>query len=218
MRLGPCIVANPGMYILYPFFSFNIFTFKDQIRWHSAKQVILRAENHPFLRHLLQNNSELFSFTQGCLPLSRWDQLNAFFNESKSLVIFGLNAFMEEQPPVWWFCIGRLRILQMPRNELCGSGVGIRFQQIQYASDTMVLKNISIAATSNGRFFDPSWFKEFIDKTNSSLDAGVDEHLVQKILDPSYLDGEADTFNNLESIIKSYGSTTDSWVGEAGGT
>jgi len=47
--------------------------------------------------------------------------------------------------------------------------------------------------------------------------SGVDDHLVQKILDPSYLDGEASTFSNLQGILKSEGTSTVARVGEAGG-
>uniref|UniRef100_A0A804NWT2 Uncharacterized protein n=1 Tax=Zea mays TaxID=4577 RepID=A0A804NWT2_MAIZE len=36
-----------------------------------------------------------------------------------------------------------------------------------------------------------------------NLGPGVDDHLVQKILDPSYLDGEASTFSDLEGILRS---------------
>lgn len=49
------------------------------------------------------------------------------------------------------------------------------------------------------------------------LSVGVDEHLVEKILDPSYLDGEADTFSKLQNIIKTSGTSAGAWVGEAGG-
>lgn len=46
---------------------------------------------------------------------------------------------------------------------------------------------------------------------------GVDEHLVEKILDPSYLDGEADTFSKLQATLKSSTTSAKAWVGEAGG-
>lgn len=46
---------------------------------------------------------------------------------------------------------------------------------------------------------------------------GVDTHLIEKILDPSYLDGEASYFSNLQSILTSSGTSTTAWVGEAGG-
>ncbi|TVU02338.1 hypothetical protein EJB05_52189 [Eragrostis curvula] len=50
-----------------------------------------------------------------------------------------------------------------------------------------------------------------------NLGAGVDTHLMERILDPSYLDGMASTFSNLQGILKSAGTSTVAWVGEAGG-
>ncbi|RAL50136.1 hypothetical protein DM860_007810 [Cuscuta australis] len=38
------------------------------------------------------DEAKLFSFTQGCLPLSRWDELNEFFIKSGAFITFGLNA------------------------------------------------------------------------------------------------------------------------------
>lgn len=45
----------------------------------------------------------------------------------------------------------------------------------------------------------------------------MDKDLVDKILDPSYLDGEADTFEQLENILETSGTSATAWVGEAGG-
>lgn len=47
--------------------------------------------------------------------------------------------------------------------------------------------------------------------------SGVDQHLVEKILNPKYLDGEAATFQNLQNTLKSGTSSATAWVGEAGG-
>ena len=45
----------------------------------------------------------------------------------------------------------------------------------------------------------------------------MDEHLVEKILNPSYFDSEADTFKRLQSTLKSSVTSATAWVGEAGG-
>lgn len=45
----------------------------------------------------------------------------------------------------------------------------------------------------------------------------MDEHLIEKILDPSYLDGAADTFSKLKGVLKNSGTSVSAWVGEAGG-
>ncbi|GER38846.1 glucuronidase 3, partial [Striga asiatica] len=39
-----------------------------------------------------KDEREMFGFTEGCLSLGRWDELNLFFAKSGALVIFGLNA------------------------------------------------------------------------------------------------------------------------------
>ncbi|KAG5068383.1 hypothetical protein JHK85_000760 [Glycine max] len=53
--------------------------------------------------------------------------------------------------------------------------------------------------------------------TLSQLFTGVDDHIIEKILDHSYLDGEANTFSSLKSIVQSSATIVKSWVGEAGG-
>lgn len=219
-------------------------------------KVIYETEDHhlpciPFAK----NNSELFSFTQGCLPLSRWDELNSFFDKSGAMIIFGLNAlngrtFLPDGSAVGaWDSTNAESLIRYTvkknytingwelGNELSGSGVGVRVAAAQYASDTHTLQNIvqniyqgiesKPQIIAPGGFFDMNWMKEFIDKTPKSLDVvthhiynlgpGVDQHLVEKILDPSYLDGEADTFRQLQNILKTSTSSATAWVGEAGG-
>lgn len=205
----------------------------------------------PFVR----NASELFGFTQGCLPMSRWDELNSFFKATGAKIIFGLNALagrtvqhdlsstgawdssnaesfirytVKKNYPIYGWELG---------NELSGNGVGTRIAADQYAIDTDALQKIvqniyngvepKPLIVAPGGFFDANWFKEFLDKTSKSLDVlthhiydlgpGVDTHLVEKILNPSYLDGEANTFRSLHDTLKSSASSAVSWVGEAGG-
>uniref|UniRef100_A0A1D1YUR1 Heparanase-like protein 3 n=1 Tax=Anthurium amnicola TaxID=1678845 RepID=A0A1D1YUR1_9ARAE len=203
-----------------------------------------------------KNNSEAFGFSQGCLPMSRWDELNNFFREAGAVIIFGLNALNGRVPlkdgslggP--WNSTNAASLMRYTvnkgytihgwelGNELSGSGVGARIGADQYAADVISLKKIvddiyyaipqKPLVLAPGGFFDPSWFKEIIDKTKPNymdvithhiynLGPGVDEHLVDKILNPSYLDGEATTFSDLQGILKSAGTSTSAWVGEAGG-
>lgn len=202
-----------------------------------------------------QNTSALFGFNKGCLPLSRWDELNDFFNETRAEIIFGLNALNGRKVQADGSTVGAWNSTNAESfmrytvkknytmyawelgNELSGSGVGARVTASQYAIDTTTLKNIveeiydGIEPTpriiSPGGFFDANWFTEFINKTTDILDvvthhiynlgAGVDKDLVEKILDPTYLDGEADTFKQLENILENSESSASAWVGEAGG-
>ncbi|XP_057730144.1 heparanase-like protein 3 [Arachis stenosperma] len=123
-------------------------------------------------------------------------------------------------------------------NELCGSGVGANVSADQYASDIAALRNIfhdvyrgirhKPLIIAPGGFYDANWFQEFINKSGKSVDvvshhiynlgAGVDEHLIERILDPSYLDGVASTFSGLKNILQKSATKAKAWVGEAGGT
>ncbi|KVH93764.1 Glycoside hydrolase, catalytic domain-containing protein [Cynara cardunculus var. scolymus] len=202
-----------------------------------------------------KNTSVLFGYTEGCLPLSRWDQLNTFFKETGAEIIFGLNALAgktilsDGSAAGPWDSANAESLMRYTvkknytmyawelGNELCGNGVGTRVSASQYAFDTTTLRNIvqeiyegiepKPQIIAPGGFFDANWFKEFIDKTPEIVDIvthhiynlgpGVDQHLVEKILDPSYLDGEADTFRQLENILKTSITSASAWVGEAGG-
>ncbi|XP_059432392.1 heparanase-like protein 3 [Corylus avellana] len=202
-----------------------------------------------------KNTSELFGFTQGCLPINRWDELNNFFKKSGAKIIFGLNALNGRSiksdgstTGAWDYTNAESLIHYTVRNnhtihgwelgnELSGNGVGTRVAADQYALDTISLQRIvqniykeiepKPLIIAPGGFFDAKWFKEFLDKATTSLDVithhiynlgpGVDQHLVEKILDPSYLDGEADTFRGLHNILRTSPTPATAWVGEAGG-
>ncbi|XVF48008.1 hypothetical protein PTKIN_Ptkin03bG0155600 [Pterospermum kingtungense] len=197
----------------------------------------------------------MFGFTQGCLPMKRWDELSAFFEKAGAKVIFGLNALIGRSIRRYGSAIGAWNYTNAESfirytfeknysihgwelgNELCGSGVGTRVSANQYAADTAALQSIvqkiygdvdlKPLVIAPGGFYDPKWFKEFIDKTTKSLDVvthhiynlgpGIDAHLVEKILNPSVLDNAAGTFRGLLNIIKSSTTSATAWVGESGG-
>ncbi|XP_058206920.1 heparanase-like protein 3 isoform X2 [Rhododendron vialii] len=221
-------------------------TLQDKVIYEDHKQPCI-----PFSK----STSELFGFTKGCLPLSRWDELNTFFKRTGALVIFGLNALTgrtirsDGSAVGTWDSTNAESLMRYTvgkgysmygwelGNELSGNGVGVRVSADQYASDTIALQNLVQKVYSNqqpkpltiapGGFFDVKWFKEFMAKTSKSVDVvthhiynlgpGVDEHLVDKILDPSNLDREANTFSELQSTLRSSTTSATAWVGESGG-
>lgn len=204
----------------------------------------------PFVR----NTSAMFGFSQGCLPMPRWDELNHFFQKSGAKIIFGLNALYgksvhhgyTEGP---WNYTNAESFIQYTvgknyeihgwelGNELSGGGVGTSVSVDQYASDVIALRDVVHNAYKDvepkplviapGGFFDSSWFKNFVSKSNKSVDVvthhiyslgpGVDTHLVEKILNPSYLDRDKTTFKGLKNVLESTGTSATAWVGESGG-
>ncbi|KAK8697370.1 hypothetical protein V6N13_113521 [Hibiscus sabdariffa] len=185
----------------------------------------------------VHNTSQMFGFTQGCLPMNRWDELNSFFQKAGAKVIFGLNALAGrtiksngEAVGAWNYTNAESFIRYTVEknytihgwelgNELCGRGVETRVSADQYAADTAALHSIVENVYKNvelkpliiapGGFYDSDWFKEYINKTIKSLDvathhiynlgAGVDPHLVEKILDPSVLEGGA--YNSGHNLV-----------------
>ncbi|KAB2076702.1 hypothetical protein E1A91_A06G057200v1 [Gossypium mustelinum] len=203
----------------------------------------------------VKDPSEMFGFTKGCLPMKRWDELNAFFAKAGAKIIVGLNALAGKSIKPGGSAVGAWNYTNAESfirytveknykihgwelgNELSGNGVGTRIAVNQYAADTAALQRIvqkiykdvdlKPLIIAPGGFYESKWFKEFIDKTTTSLDVvthhiynlgpGVDTHLIEKILNPSVLDGISGTFSGLHNVIKSSATKAIAWVGEAGG-
>ncbi|CAN1159360.1 Heparanase-like protein 3 [Linum perenne] len=155
-------------------------------------------DNHQPCAQFVHNTSELFGFTQGCLPMYRWDELNSFFVKSGAKIIFGLNALMGKTiqsdgsaAGPWNYSNAQSFITYSVKhnysihgwelgNELSGSGVGTRVPADQYASDTISLHEIVENVYSGiepkplvlapAGFYDSNWFRTLIDKAGTSLD------------------------------------------------
>ncbi|XP_057433201.1 heparanase-like protein 3 [Lotus japonicus] len=153
----------------------------------------------PFVR----KQSEMFGFTEGCLPMNRWDELNKFFAKSGAKIIFGLNALAGKSIQSGsaigpWnytnaesfirYTVGKNYAIHGWElgNELSGNGVGTKVSADQYASDFAALRAIVDNAyreiqpkplvLAPGGFFDAAWFKEFISKSGKSIDV-VTHHI-----------------------------------------
>ncbi|XP_017624720.2 heparanase-like protein 3 [Gossypium arboreum] len=203
----------------------------------------------------VKNSSEMFGFSKGCLPMSRWDQLNVFFKKAGAMVVFGLNALSgktirsDGSATGAWNSSNAESLIRYTvnkgysihgwelGNELCGTGVGAKVAPDQYASDVKSLENIvqniyrgfevKPLVIAPGGFIDTNWFAQLIQRTPKSLQVvtqhiynlgpGNDNQLINNILDPSYLDGGAQPFRDLEAILKNSATPAVAWVGEAGG-
>ncbi|XP_031279711.1 heparanase-like protein 3 isoform X1 [Pistacia vera] len=212
-------------------------------------------DGHQPCTPFVKNTSEMLGFSKGCLPMSRWDELNNFFRKAGAAVIFGLNALNGRTISSDGSAVGAWNSSNAESlirytvnkgytiygwelgNELSGNGVGIRVGADRYAADTNALQNIvqdiykgfdvKPLVIAPGGFFDANWYKKFIAKTSNSLQVvtqhiynlgpGVDQHLIDKILNPSYLDTGAQPFISLQGILKSSATSAVAWVGEAGG-
>lgn len=123
-------------------------------------------------------------------------------------------------------------------NELCGNGVGASVAATQYGKDLIKLKSIirrlyyKTAYKPNliapGGFFDGEWFKRLLQVSGPNvvnivthhiynLGPGSDLHLVDKILDPNYLDKISSLFKNVQQTVSQFGPRASAWVGESGG-
>ncbi|KAJ8570759.1 hypothetical protein K7X08_037731 [Anisodus acutangulus] len=146
----------------------------------------------PFLR----NDTEMFGFTQGCLPLSRWDELNEFFKKTGAKVTFGLNALNgrtigpDGSASGDWDSSNAESFIRYTvsrgytihgwelGNELNGLA-GATIEADQYSRDVIALhklvqdiykgKNVMPLILAPGGIFDAVWFSKFTDKASNSL-------------------------------------------------
>lgn len=122
-------------------------------------------------------------------------------------------------------------------NELSGSGVRTSVPALQYAEDVTKLRDIVAVLHANTAkplviapdgFFDYSWWEAFLKAAGPgsvnfttrhiyNLGPGVSQDLVEKILNPQYLDGEKRTFGSVNELLQRVAPSTGAWIGEAGG-
>ncbi|KAH1042213.1 hypothetical protein GLYMA_09G091100v4 [Glycine max] len=180
-------------------------------------------DNHQPCTPFVKNPSEMFSFTQGCLPMDRWDELNYFFEKAGAKIIFGLNALAGKSihggsaKGPWNYTNAESFIRYTVRNgytiygwelgnELSGNGVGTSITAEQYALDVAALHDVVYNAYKKiepkplviapGGFYDANWFNKFISKSGKSIDV-VTHHIY--------------------NLGPGTGTSATAWVGESGG-
>ncbi|KAJ9187410.1 hypothetical protein P3X46_002867 [Hevea brasiliensis] len=197
--------------------------------------------------HFKRNDTGLFGFTRGSLPMHRWNQLNKLFNQTGVKLTFGLNALFgkhkSSDSDLWlgnWNPKNARDLMEYTifqghkidsyelGNELCASGVSARLDAVQYSKDIIVLKKLvdklypdpktRPAVLGPAGFYDQQWFNTFFEATGPNVIQGVTHHIYNLGPgDPYFLDQVAQTYRDLSVSINEFAPWAGPWVGESGG-
>ncbi|VVA34923.1 PREDICTED: heparanase [Prunus dulcis] len=161
----------------------------------------LKYPCHPFRK----KSHGLFGFSRGCLPMSRWDELNQFFSKTRPIVTFSLNALSgrhHKSGGVWvgdWDSSNAYDFINYTvskgyqidswefGNELSGRGVGASVGAEQYGKDLIKLKHIinqlynksrtKPALVAPGGFYDQGWFAKLLQVSGSGIVNVITQHM-----------------------------------------
>ncbi|XP_052185237.1 heparanase-like protein 2 [Diospyros lotus] len=172
---------------------------QDQVVYKVGK-----VEKCPYFK---RRDDRLFGFSNGCLPMHRWDELNYLFNQTGAKITFGLNALRgrkkSDVDDVLWvgdwdpqnardlmeYTISKGYQIDSYElgNELCGGGVSARVEAEQYAKDTIALKELVKELYPNvttrpkvlgpAGFYDEQWFNTYIQTAGPGVLDGVTHHI-----------------------------------------
>ncbi|CAN7080709.1 unnamed protein product [Brassica oleracea var. botrytis] len=135
-----------------------------------------------------KSDDGLFGFSEGCLYMERWDELNRFFHATGAIVTFGLNALYGREKlrgNAWggeWdhtntqdfmnYTVSKGYAIDSWEfgNELSGSGIGASVSVELYGNDLIVLKDVikNVYKSSRtkplllapGGFYEEKWYSE----------------------------------------------------------
>ncbi|PPS09403.1 hypothetical protein GOBAR_AA11232 [Gossypium barbadense] len=157
--------------------------------------------------NFMKNEDSLFGFSQGCLPIERWDELNKFFNQTGVKVTFGLNALLgrnqsQIEKGLWvgdWklqnardfmkYTISRGYKVDSYEfgNQLSEAGMGESIEAEQYGKDIVVFKNLvkelhpdpktQLKVLGPSGYYDEKWFNSFLEVSGHEVVDGVTHHI-----------------------------------------
>ncbi|TYH00771.1 hypothetical protein ES288_A09G004800v1 [Gossypium darwinii] len=177
--------------------------------------------------NFMKKEGSLFGFSQGCLPIERWDKLNNFFNQTGEKVLWAGDWKSQNARDFMKYTISRGYKVDSYEfgNQLSGAGMGARVEAKQYGNDVIVLKNMvkdlhpdpktQPKVLGPSGFYDEKWFNVFLEVSGQGVVDGVTHHiynlgpgdglnLITKIQDPSYLNQVAQTYRGVFNIINKF--------------
>ncbi|TYG52140.1 hypothetical protein ES288_D09G004400v1 [Gossypium darwinii] len=187
--------------------------------------------------NFMKKEGSLFGFSQGCLPVDRWDELNNFFIQTGVKVTFGLNALLgrnesQSEKGLWvgdWNSQNARDFMKYTifrgykidsyefGNQLSGAGMGARVEPEKYGKDVIVLKNMVKELHPDPKTQPKG--QEVVEGVTHyiyNLGTGDDLNLITKIQDPSYLNQVAQTYRGVFNIVNKFKSQSGAWVSESG--
>ncbi|TYI08698.1 hypothetical protein ES332_A09G018600v1 [Gossypium tomentosum] len=157
--------------------------------------------------NFMKNEDSLFGFSQGCLPMERWDELNKIFNQTGVKVTFGLNALLgrnrsQIEKGLWvggWKSQNARDFMKYTiskgykvdsyefGNQLSGAGMGASVEAEQDGKDIVVLKNLVKESHPDPKtqpnvlgpsgYYDEKWFNSFLEVSGHDVVDGVTHHI-----------------------------------------
>ncbi|KAK8334901.1 hypothetical protein V6Z12_A09G017800 [Gossypium hirsutum] len=180
------------------FYSFNPLRIK--VGGSLQDQVVYGVGGVKNCPNFMKNEDSLFGFSQGCLPMERWDELNKIFNQTGVKVTFGLNALLgrnrsQIEKGLWvgdWKSQNardfmKYTISKGYKVDSYEFGMGASVEAEQYGKDIVVLKNLvkelhpdpetQPKVLGPSGYYDEKWFNSFLEVSGHAVVDGVTHHI-----------------------------------------
>ncbi|PPR99142.1 hypothetical protein GOBAR_AA21533 [Gossypium barbadense] len=188
--------------------------------------------------NFMKNEDSLFGFSQGCLPMERWDELKKLFIQTGVKVTFGLNALLgrnrsQIEKGLW---VGDWK--SQNARDFMKYTISKGYKADSSEFDIVVLKNLVKELHPDPKtqpkvlgpsgYYDEKWFNSFLEVSGHDVVDGVTHHIynlgpgddpnmITKIQDPSYLNQVAQTYKGVLNIVNKFKPQSGAWVSESGG-
>ncbi|TYJ16957.1 hypothetical protein E1A91_A09G017300v1, partial [Gossypium mustelinum] len=180
--------------------------------------------------NFMKNEDSLFGFSQGCLPMERWDELNKIFNQTGVKVTFGLNALLgrnrsQIEKGLWvgdWKSQNARDFLKYTISK------GYKVDSYEFVKELHPDPKTQPKVLGPSGYYDEKWFNSFLEVSGHDVVDGVTHHIynlgpgddpnmITKIQDPSYLNQVAQTYKGVLTIVNKFKPQSGAWVSESGG-
>ncbi|TYJ16955.1 hypothetical protein E1A91_A09G017100v1, partial [Gossypium mustelinum] len=180
--------------------------------------------------NFMKNEDSLFGFSQGCLPMERWDELNKIFNQTGVKVTFGLNALLgrNRSQIEKGLSVGDWKSQNARDFMKYTISKGYKVDSYEFVKELHPDPKTQPKVLGPSGYYDEKWFNSFQEVSGHDVVDGVTHHIynlglgddpnmITKIQDPSYLNQVAQTYKGVLNIVNKFKPQSGAWVSESGG-